>query len=338
MTDIQQKIQAAQQRIKDTVELVGLNRVYAAYSGGKDSLAVLRLCRELYPEMLAIHNCHDGEGIDPSIPNVLSINQPKAEMVPAFLKTVTLAAQIDGTRRDEDKTVIFESEEIHRSKMPNWKTDTGVFGLLCCFPLFDWSEEEVYQYLEMTGEPTFYDMKQSLEGEGPRIGMNTIFVRYNPNLVLPVNCASAKQVIGACRNTKCLYVTASNLTPALGTFVSDLSKDGTIVTIEVPSNAWVDLKVEGVQYFIVANEVSKPSRFPCYPNIFIKFRVRQEHEFDLLLAHANLFADEGHQCLVVLEWHDTSCGSFREKILSSLSKIHPGVRIMPPMQQLLGID
>src|SRR5260370_449104 len=127
------KLKSAQDKIRQTVEQFGINRVYAAYSGGKDSLAVLRLCRELHPQMLAIHNSHEGETIDKDMPGVFCILKPKFEKVPLFLKAVDLVAKIDGTRQDEDKTVIFDGAEIHRSKMPDWKTSHGVFGLHCCF-------------------------------------------------------------------------------------------------------------------------------------------------------------------------------------------------------------
>lgn len=143
-----EKIKEAQNRIEECLSVYGRNRSYSAFSGGKDSRATLKLVQSVYPEVTIIHNGHAGEEVGDQV-GVLCIREPKAAMVPIFLQTVDLRLQFDGTRRDEDKTVIFEGEEIHRSQMPTWKCSNGVFGLSCCFPLWDWTEEEVFAYLEM---------------------------------------------------------------------------------------------------------------------------------------------------------------------------------------------
>jgi hypothetical protein len=109
------------------------------------------------------------------------------------------------------------------------------------------------------------------------------------------------------------------------------------VTIEVPSSEWKDLGSENVTYFIVAHELTKPSRFPCYKNIFLKFRVTNVHEFDLILAHANACADEGHQVLLMPEW-DISPEALGEVMRKAFGRVRSGVRLMPPVQQLLRID
>jgi 3'-phosphoadenosine 5'-phosphosulfate sulfotransferase (PAPS reductase)/FAD synthetase len=54
---------------------------------------------------------------------------------------------MDGTRQDENKTVIFDGEEIHRSKMTGDSTSRGVFGVPAVFPIWDWTESDVYSYL-----------------------------------------------------------------------------------------------------------------------------------------------------------------------------------------------
>ena len=145
------KINQAKDRIRQAIDECGPNRIYSAYSGGKDSQAVLRLARCVLPNVIVIHNGHAGEDIG-DVEGVLCVKEPKAQLVPIFLQTVDLVGQLDGTRRDEDKTVIFDGEEIHRSKMPDWKTYDGVFGLRMYYPLFDWTEEEVFAYLETPDE------------------------------------------------------------------------------------------------------------------------------------------------------------------------------------------
>lgn len=144
-----EKVQEAQNRIEKALGWFNRNQCYGAYSGGKDSRAVLQIVRSVYPNVLVIHNGHAGEDIG-DVDGVLCVKEPKAAMVPIFLQTVDLKLQFDGTRKDEDKTVIFEGQEIHRSKMPGWSTSQGVFGLNCVFPIWDWTEEEVFEYLRNT--------------------------------------------------------------------------------------------------------------------------------------------------------------------------------------------
>lgn len=141
-----EKLRTAQARISHFAEEIGQNKCYIAFSGGKDSRAVLKLVREQFPNMVAIHNGHPGETIG-NVKGILCIKPPKAENVPKFLASVELEGQFDGTRQDEDKTVIFDGVEIHRSTMTRAVTHNGVFGLKICYPLFDWSEQEVFDYL-----------------------------------------------------------------------------------------------------------------------------------------------------------------------------------------------
>ncbi len=144
--DLIDKVADARSRIAEAYEHTGKNHLYSAYSGGKDSQAVLSLVRSVVPNPIIIHNSHDGEKIDPDVGAVIVL-PPKKTIVPIFLRSVDLRGQIDGTRRDEDKTVIFDGQEIHRSEMTCWFTNRGVFYLTCYFPIYDWTEEDVFRYL-----------------------------------------------------------------------------------------------------------------------------------------------------------------------------------------------
>lgn len=136
--------------IQRVVAELGRHRVYVAVSGGKDSIAVVSLMKEALGEnsLTLIHNTHTGENVNHVPWPMLIVKGPKNDVVPEFLKTVDLVCQIDGTRRDEDKFVCYDGVEIHRSKMPGGYTKEGVWGLHVLFILVDWTEKNVYEYLE----------------------------------------------------------------------------------------------------------------------------------------------------------------------------------------------
>lgn len=137
-------------RIKEIVARFGKDKVYAAVSGGKDSIAVVSLMKEAMGEnsLTLIHNEHKGENVSHVPWPMLIVKAPKNIYVPAFLDLVHLECQIDGTRRDEDKLVHYDGVEIHRSKMPGDFTESGVWGLAVLYILVDWTEADVYEYLK----------------------------------------------------------------------------------------------------------------------------------------------------------------------------------------------
>jgi 3'-phosphoadenosine 5'-phosphosulfate sulfotransferase (PAPS reductase)/FAD synthetase len=142
---IMTKLESAKRIIQNAIDIHG-HKIYVSYSGGKDSKALVKLTKEVYGNnLLIIHNGHVGEKVEDTH-GILVVKKPK-ENVQEFLKLVELEAQLDGTRRDEDKTVMFDGKEIHRSEMPTFWTGQGVFGLTVYFPFMDWTEEEIYEYL-----------------------------------------------------------------------------------------------------------------------------------------------------------------------------------------------
>jgi 3'-phosphoadenosine 5'-phosphosulfate sulfotransferase (PAPS reductase)/FAD synthetase len=140
------KLERTKKIVKDALNHHG-NRIYVSYSGGKDSKALVKMAKEVWGEnLLIIHNGHVGEKVEADH-GLLIVKKPK-ENVKEFLKLVELEAQLDGTRKDEDKMVMFDGVDIHRSLMPTHYTAKGVFGLQVYFPFYDWTEEEIYEYLK----------------------------------------------------------------------------------------------------------------------------------------------------------------------------------------------
>jgi len=126
------------------------NSIYVAYSGGKDSKVLLGMVKSIQQDVLVIHNCHEGEVCDKK--GVLLIKGPKKEVVPKALAFLDITAQLDGTRQDEDDYVMIDGVDIHRSKMESNYTENGVWGLNVYFPLMQFTEEEIYYYLNIYGE------------------------------------------------------------------------------------------------------------------------------------------------------------------------------------------
>lgn len=327
-------VRLAQSRIKTTVDRFGLNSTYAAYSGGKDSEAVRRLTIDLYPRAMLIHNGHRGERVSPHTEGILFVKEPKAENVPLFLKTVNLRAQLDGTRRDEDKTVIFDGVEIHRSQMPSHSTDNGVFGLHVCYPLFDWTEEDVFAYLRFTNPIRITDVHYSYEGEGDLLGTKTLFCRYdrdaNDEQFTP---GTDGKLDVSLRGVGALYITATGLTKKLSLWATTHDIP---TTIEVHQNNFTSSHLFAhplLKYFIVCD---KSDSLPLQANVWVKVRVLEEHQLLERIALANVFAQAGHTVLLMPEFSlkDWNIG---EMMMNHFNDIHSRVRFMPPVQSLLGI-
>jgi len=146
MDEFTGKVMRSASIVAEVVENNLIRRCYVAYSGGADSRALLYLVRSLCPGIIAVHNKHPGE-FPTDVGGMIETVEPKNVIVPIFLKTVDFHIQFDGTRRDEDKTVIFDGKEIHRSEMPGSFTTNGVYGLSVYFPLLDWTCDDVLRYL-----------------------------------------------------------------------------------------------------------------------------------------------------------------------------------------------
>lgn len=156
-----EKVLQAKQRL--LVHCGGLERgVYIGHSGGKDSCVVTDLALTyLSPFTPIVHNLKE-KGVHPLTQQFLyrtaeewGIDFVRVRDMEKYLKTKGYVLQIDGTRRAEfDRTdrsnlVMVEGKEVNRADMPEFIPD-GRFGLKMLYPIVDWTDDEVWEYIHRT--------------------------------------------------------------------------------------------------------------------------------------------------------------------------------------------
>lgn len=151
------RVNASLAVIKEAVEKHG-NKVFAGYSGGKDSKVILHLARTVCPTLVAVHNSHPEEKCDLK-EGVVIIKEPKSNFI-EYLKYVDVTASIDGTRlAEEGKSVIWDGKEIERAEMKDLGmiNPCGVFNLEIYYPILHWSDKDVWDYIEEHKLMTMYE-------------------------------------------------------------------------------------------------------------------------------------------------------------------------------------
>lgn len=134
-------------------------QIYVAHSGGKDSVVIHYLAKQVFGDQIRVIHTPKIGGFNKTHPDTVKFlyevaAQNGMEMVPGnrmkqHLLDTGLAVQIDGTRTDEaDRTnrssnVIIDGKDVSRTEM-DWYTDNGLFGQHCVFPIYDWSDDDVW--------------------------------------------------------------------------------------------------------------------------------------------------------------------------------------------------
>lgn len=162
---VSDKVELALNRLKSCLITFNCreNNIYVAHSGGKDSVVVHHLARQVFGDAVKVIHTPKISGFNRVHPDTVAFLYEVAAnygmyMVPSgtmkeFLLSSDLFVQVDGTRRDEaertdrSSNVIIDGEDISRTHM-TWFTENSLFGQQCVFPIYDWSDEDVWKYIE----------------------------------------------------------------------------------------------------------------------------------------------------------------------------------------------
>jgi 3'-phosphoadenosine 5'-phosphosulfate sulfotransferase (PAPS reductase)/FAD synthetase len=153
---MQEKVDEALIRIVEQYanSLTGL---FVGHSGGKDSQVVAHLTQQVYPEVIMVHNpkLNTHEDTKIHIYDISSTNNVyfvPFEHMKFFIHRYDLTCQVDGTRIaehtriDKSSDLIVDGENVSRENMGH-HTKNGIHGLEILYPIYDWTDEEVFQYL-----------------------------------------------------------------------------------------------------------------------------------------------------------------------------------------------
>lgn len=180
-------------------------------------------------------------------------------------------------------------------------------------------------------------MKIGYEGEGPRLGMKTIFLTHEDAL-LKRNDLQDKmsEYMG---EFDAVYVNVKSLNSIrLNQLVSNTLEFP--ITFEVPFSFCSCNFSAFTQslFFLVVTAPPLVDYHRLQPtNVFIKVRSMSSVDFYHDVEVANAWADAGHQVLLMPEWDD-SPANYGLVMVGAWKFLHTRVRLMPPVQNLLEIS
>lgn len=174
MTSIEQKAQIAIERIKTAA--TKNRRIITGHSGGKDSVVIHDLVnRSGITRFGIIHNVKpllgtSGDSVAaltemwPETLDFLYTNVCKSATL-TFMHSSNMAqyiwdnridCQIDGSRLSEytragkSSQFIVDGKSVSREFMTDY-VPNGIFGLNMVYPIFDWTDDEVFEYIHEQG-------------------------------------------------------------------------------------------------------------------------------------------------------------------------------------------
>lgn len=152
------KIEKSLKQLRDIYHTYGSLHTYVAHSGGKDSCVIHDLVKRVTHNPKLIHNPKTSthwltnQFVD-NLEKECNLVKVQSESMELYVKLHDFKAQIDGTRIDEkDRTeksddFIVDGSNVNRESLTSF-VEKGIFGLSIVYPIYDWTETEVWQYIK----------------------------------------------------------------------------------------------------------------------------------------------------------------------------------------------
>jgi 3'-phosphoadenosine 5'-phosphosulfate sulfotransferase (PAPS reductase)/FAD synthetase len=90
-----------------------------------------------------------------------------------FIHDSGLKCQVDGARRSEwdrpgkSSNIIVNGKNVNRKDMPDF-VEVGIFGMSLVYPILDWVDEDVFDYLDLHNLPFSDEYRENGELENWR--------------------------------------------------------------------------------------------------------------------------------------------------------------------------
>jgi len=218
-----------------------------------------------------------------------------------------------------------------------------VFGLTAAFPVYEWTDGDVWEYLDAIEPVRIVSSKRSLEGEGPLLGTPTLFCRVADD-VKPMMDDTPGVLLRDVDATGChaLYVNTQHPSDKL---ISECLKFNLPVTVDCPMSQIYFISSEyrqhhQVQYFLEdANFGGTSATCPFHGFVKITADLRSR-PLETYINQANLHAIYGHRVLLMPRYRENvlSAAELGQLSVKFIDRLHANVRLMPPVHELLEID
>ena len=166
----QEKVNSALHHIRRAFDLFG-KAMFTGHSGGKDSVVIHHLTKQIVQDFVTVHNVKPMLGTSGDPVAALTEQHPKtllflyeyvtkhhpvvfmhSSFMPEYVKNNNLKCQIDGARISEAGRAGKSSNFVMNGETHNRKdlvplVAGGLFGIHFCYPILDWTDDDVFDYI-----------------------------------------------------------------------------------------------------------------------------------------------------------------------------------------------